>query len=197
MADSVFVEDIAVVLDELAIVARPGAESRRGETSAVAEALEAYRPLVFIEAPGTLDGGDVLTVGKRLFVGESRRTNAAALAQLGRWLGRHGYSVHGVPVRGCLHLKSAVTLVADDTLLLNPAWVPREPFHGFRQIDVHPAEADGANALLVGERAIYPTAFPRTRGRLAATGLHIVDLDLSELAKAEGAVTCCSVIFTT
>lgn len=196
MADSVFVEDIAVVVDEVAVITRPGAESRRGETGAVAEALAVYRPLVHIEPPGTLDGGDVLTVGKRVFAGESRRTNGVAIAQMGQYLAPYGYTVHIVPVRGCLHLKSAVTAVSDEIVLINPEWVSREHFRPLQLIEVHPAEAYAANALLVGGRVIYPTSFPRTRTRIEGRGVHVVDVDVSELAKAEGAVTCCSLIFT-
>ena len=195
MPDSVFIEDIAVVFDEVAIVTRPGARSRRAETRVVADALAVYRPLAAIESPGTLDGGDVLTVGKRVFVGESQRTNAAARSQLARHLSAHGYTVHLVPVRGCLHLKSAVTDVSSDTLLINPEWVPADCFRPLHTLDVHPLEADGANALRVGDRVIYPIAFPRTAVRLQDRGVRLVEVDVSEIAKAEGAVTCCSVIF--
>jgi dimethylargininase len=197
MPDSVFIEDIAIVFGELAIIARPGAESRRGETAAVAEALAGYRSLVHIEPPGTVDGGDVLTAGRRVFVGASPRTNAAGIAQMGRHLAPFGYAVHMVPVRGCLHLKSAVTAIADDTLLINPEWVPADHFRPFRLLEVHPAEPNGANAVRVGEALIYPTGFPRTRARLQTRGLQVTDVDITELAKAEGAVTCCSLIFTT
>jgi dimethylargininase len=197
MPDSVFIEDMAVVFRELAIITRPGAESRSGETAAVAEALAPYRSLVHIEPPGTIDGGDVLTSGMRVFVGASPRTNAAGIAQMGRHLAPFGYTVHMVPVRGCLHLKSAVTAVADDTLLINPEWVPADHFRPFHLLEVHPAEPNGANALRVGGALIYPTAFPRTCARLQTRGLQVTTLDVSELAKAEGAVTCCSLIFTT
>jgi dimethylargininase len=195
MPDSVFIEDIAVVFAELAIITRPGAESRRAETTAVAEALADHRPLVSIEPPGTLDGGDVLVAGMQVFVGESPRTNAAAISQMGRLLAPHRYTVHSVPVRGCLHLKSAVTAISDDTLLINPEWAPAERFRPFQLLDVHPAEPYGANALRIGETVIYPTAFPRTRARLDARGVRVADVEVSELAKAEGAVTCCSLIF--
>lgn len=195
MPDSVFVEDLAVVFDELAIVTRPGAESRRVETPAVADALAAYRPLARIEPPGTLDGGDVLIAGKRVFVGESQRTNAAAISQLSRYLAPHGFTVHIVPVRGCLHLKSAVTAVSADTLLINPEWAAAEHFRPLHAVEVHPIEPYGANALLVGGTVIYPTAFPRTAARLRGHGVRVAEVDVSELAKAEGAVTCCSLIF--
>src|SRR5436190_11918806 len=120
MPDSVFVEDIAVVFDELAIITRPGAESRRRETPAVAEALAAYRPLHVIQPPGTVDGGDVLVAGRKVFVGRSTRTNDAAAMQMRRILGPFGYTVVQTDVRGCLHLKSAVTRLDADRLLVNP-----------------------------------------------------------------------------
>lgn len=195
LPDSVFVEDVAVVLDELAILTRPGAESRRPEVAAIAEALRPYRPLHAIEAPGTVDGGDVLRVGRRLYVGLSSRSNAAAIEQMREVLAPHGYTVQGVPVAGCLHLKSAVTQVAEGTLLINRAWVDPAAFAGLELIDVDPAEPYAANALRVGEELIYPAAFPATRRRLEARGLTVHTVDVSELAKAEGAVTCCSLVF--
>lgn len=200
MPDAVFVEDIAVVFDELAIMTRPGAESRRAETPAVLDALIRvqglhYRPLVLIEEPGTVDGGDVLTIGRDVFVGSSGRTNQRGIDQLRRILTRVDYAVHAVPVRGCLHLKSAVTAVAPDTLLINRDWVPADAFATYELIDVPPEEAYGANALLVADRLVYPTTFPRTRERLDARRLQVRPVDVSELQKAEGAVTCCSLIF--
>jgi dimethylargininase len=194
MPDSVFIEDIAVVVDELAILTRPGAESRRVETPAVAEALARYRTVRAIEPPGTMDGGDVLVVGRRVFVGRSTRTNAAAIEQMRTLLAPFGYVVCDVEVRGCLHLKSAVTAVADDLLLANPAWLDKRPFPGFEFVDTDPAEAMAANALRLCDRVVYPNAFPRTADRLASRGVRLELVDASELAKAEGAVTCCSVL---
>jgi dimethylargininase len=194
--DSVFVEDIAVVFDELAIVTRPGAESRRAETAAVADVLRPLRTLHCIDAPGTIDGGDVMTVGRHVFIGESRRTNAEAIAQMGAILAPHGFIVTGVAVRGCLHLKSAVTAIADDTLLINRDWAPSEPFRIFRLLDVDPDEPMAANALRLHDRVVYPATFPRTRARLEDRGIRVVDVDVSEIAKAEGAVTCCSLIMS-
>jgi dimethylargininase len=194
MPDSVFIEDTALVFPELAIVTRPGAVSRRRETGAVAAALAAYRPVVQLEAPATLDGGDVLLIDRRVFVGESSRTNAAAVSQLAQLLRPHGYAVQPVPVRGCLHLKSAATAVADGAVLLNRDRVPAECFQPFAVIDVDPSEPSGGNALRAGHEVIYPAGFPRTRARLEASGLVVREVDVSELAKAEGAVTCCSLI---
>jgi dimethylargininase len=194
MPDAVFIEDTAVVFDELAVIARPGAPSRRGETPAVVQALSQYRPLYHVEAPATLDGGDVVCVGRSVLVGRSIRTNAAAADQLCRALAPFGYEVRTIPVSGCLHLKSALTAVGDDMLLVNRAWVPDEELAGFDLIDVHPAEPFGANALRLPDRLLHAAAFPRTRERLEQRGIRVDPVELSELAKAEGAVTCCSLI---
>jgi dimethylargininase len=194
MPDSVFIEDIAVVLDEFAIVTRPGAESRRGEVPAVVEALGRYRSVHTIQPPATIDGGDVLVVGRRVFIGRSTRTNADAIVQMRRLLTPSGYTVCDASVRGCLHLKSAVTAVAADVLLANPGWLEAPVLADFDVVVVDPGEPMAANALRVGDRVIYPTAFPRTAERLAARGFNLQLVDASELAKAEGAVTCCSLI---
>ena len=197
MPDSVFIEDIAVVLDEIAILTRPGPESRRAEGPAVAEALHSYRSLARIEPPGTMDGGDVLVAGRSVFVGCSGRTNAAGIDQMRQLVAPLGYDLRPVSVRGCLHLKSAVTLASDETLLMNPAWARTEEFRGFDHIDVDPGEAHGANIVRVMKRLLYSAAFPRTRERLQRRGFEVMTVDVSEIAKAEGAVTCCSLIFNT
>jgi dimethylargininase len=194
LPDSVFVEDAAVVIDELAVVTRPGAASRRAETVSIARVLERFRPVAAIQAPGTLDGGDVLRVGRRVFAGLSARSNREGIEQLRALLSPHGYTVEVLPVSGCLHLKSAVTHVRPDAVLLNPQWADRAAFEGYERLEVDPAEPCAANALLVGGAAIYPTAFPRTAARLERAGVRLVHTDVSELAKAEGAVTCCSLI---
>jgi dimethylargininase len=194
-ADSVFVEDVAIVLDDVAILTRPGAASRRGEVASVGAVLGGYRKLQGIAAPGTLDGGDVLRLGRALYVGESARSNATAIAQLRGLLADYGYTVQGVPTHGCLHLKSAVTQLADDTVLLQPAWVAREHFAGFRVIEVDPAEPHAANLLRIGDALLMPACFPRTRQRLLDAGFEVTAVDVSELQKAEGAVTCCSLVF--
>ena len=194
LPDAVFVEDTAVVLDECAIITRPGADSRKPETKSVARALAPYRTLYTIQAPGRLDGGDVLVVGKRIWVGMATRSNPSAIEQMQAFLEPFGYAVGGVPVSGCLHLKSAVTLVAQDTLLINPAWVDQVNFPGMEFIKVDPSEPYAANALLVGEAMLYQPAYPKTLQRLEEAGIHPILVDQSELAKAEGALTCCSLI---
>jgi dimethylargininase len=195
LPDAVFVEDVAIVLDEYAVITRPGAESRRPETDSLARGLREYRRLGFIEAPGTLDGGDVLRVGKTLYVGLSGRSNRAAIDQLRALIAPYGYTVKAVEVSGCLHLKSAVSQVADNTLLVNPSWVKPANFGTLEWLEVDPAEAYAANTLLIGKSIIYPTSFPRTRRRLEQRGIRVVPVDVSELQKAEGAVTCCSLVF--
>ena len=194
MPDAVFVEDVAVVVDELAVMTRPGAESRRGEGASIAEVLGQYRPLRAIEAPGTLDGGDVLRIGRTLYVGESARSNADGVAQLRAILAEYGYTVRGVPIHGCLHLKSAVTALDDETVLLQPAWIDRAAFAAYRIIEVDPAEEHAANVLRIGATVVMPACFPRTRQRLQDAGIDVVTVDVSELQKAEGAVTCCSLV---
>jgi dimethylargininase len=195
MPDSVFIEDTAIVFDEVAIITRPGAASRRAETAAVADALRKYRPLHHMESPGTADGGDVLVVGRQVFVGRSSRTSDAGIDGMRRVLAPYGYEVNAIAVRGCLHLKSAVTAVDDGLLLINPAWLPAGPFRSFDRIDVHPDEPSAANAVRVGDRIIYPASFPRTLERLQRRGLRVATVEASEVAKAEGAVTCGSLIF--
>lgn len=195
LPDAVFVEDTAVVLPEVAVITHPGAASRRAETRTAAAALAAHRPLLRIEAPATIDGGDVLVAGRRVYVGLSTRTNVEAVEQLRRALGRHGYDVRPLSVTSCLHLKSAATEAAPGVVLLNPEWVDAGGFAGLECIEVDPREPLAANALNVGGTVVYADAFPRTRERLERRGLAVRALDMSELAKAEGAVTCCSLVF--
>jgi len=192
--DAVFIEDTAVVFDELAVVARPGAVSRRAETAEVERVLAAYRAVKRIDAPATLDGGDVLCVGRHVFVGCSGRTNGPAIEQLRQMVRGFGYDFRSVAVSGCLHLKSAITAVGEDTLLVNRSWVANADLGGFDLIDIDADEPFAANALRLGSRVIHAAAFPRTRERLERRGYEVIPVDLSELAKAEGAVTCCSLL---
>lgn len=194
LPDSVFVEDAAFILPEAAVIARPGADSRKPETESIARALQPYRELLFIQEPGTVDGGDVLVLGKDIFVGLSTRSNQAAVDQMNALLGRFGYRVYGVEMHDCLHLKTAVTRVDATTLLINRTWVDTRHFTGFDCIDVHPSEPFAANCLPVNGEIIFPTAFPKTRAKLEARGYKVRTVQVDELAKAEGAVTCCSLI---
>jgi dimethylargininase len=194
LPDAVFIEDTAVVFDEVAVIARPGAASRRPEIGEVARTLRAMRPLARIEAPATLDGGDVLVIERHVLVGRSARSNDAATDQLARLLEPLGYRVHQVPVTGCLHLKTAVTSPADGLLLLNPEWVDVHRLPGLELLPVDPAEPFAANALRLGGAVLVAATAPRTRERLERRGFPVRTVDMSELAKAEAGLTCCSLI---
>jgi len=194
LPDSVFVEDTAVILPEAALLTRPGADSRKPETESIAHALAPYREIVRIEPPATVDGGDVLVMGKKIFVGMSTRSNAEAVKQMVHLLGRFGYEVIAVDVNDVLHLKSAATRVDDETLLINRTWVDIENFEGYKLIDIDPSEPFAANCLPINGAIIYPTAFPKTAAKLERWGYKIKPVMVDELAKAEGAVTCCSLI---
>lgn len=195
LADSVFVEDTALVLDECAILLRPGADSRRPETETIAQALAPYRRLHAIQAPARIDGGDILCVGKQIYVGLSTRTDPNAIEQLQDLLHPYGYKLQPIPIRNCLHLKSAVTRVAEAALLVNPNWVDTDNFNAWKLIEVDPEEPYAANALLLGKTLLHPIIFKNTRRRLERENLQVVPIELDELAKAEGAVTCCSLVF--
>jgi dimethylargininase len=194
LPDAVFVEDLAVVVDECAVLTRPGAASRRPERAAMEAALDGLRPLHRLRAPARLDGGDVLRSGRRLWVGMSGRSDRAGIEQLGAALAPHGYEVRGVALRGCLHLKSAACEVAPGLLLVQPEWVDPAAFRGCATLTVDPSEPFAANAVAVGGAVVHPAAFPRTRARLEAEGLRVRPVEADELAKAEGAVSCCSVL---
>jgi dimethylargininase len=195
LPDSMFVEDPAVVLDELAVILPLGTESRRPEASSLAQELSKYRKLAYIQLPGTLEGGDVLRIGRKLFVGRTKRSNDEGVRQFAEIVKPHNYEVIGVPVSGCLHLKSAVTHIADNTLLANRSWFDTAPFAGYDWIDVDPAEPHAANALALGGTVIFPASFPRTRGRIGSLGYRVTPLDISELQKAESGLTCSSLLF--
>ena len=194
LPDSVFVEDTAFILPEVAIITRPGADSRKPEIASIIPALSPYRRLVHVSEPATVDGGDVLVIGKQIFIGMSTRSNKEAVEQLNTMLNPYGYTVRGVEMSDCLHLKTAVTRVDDKTLLINTNWVDPANFTGFDLIEIDASEPFAANCLPVQGKIIYPTTFPKTRKRLENKGYDIVPVELSELAKAEGAVTCCSLI---
>jgi dimethylargininase len=143
-----------------------------------------------------VDGGDILRVGKNIYVGLSGRSTEDAIAQMKAILEPRSYQVRGVRVTGCLHLKSAITQVSEDTLLINPEWFSKDDFPGMKFIDVDPSEPYAANAVLIDDSIIYPSSFPKTQTKLQAAGIRMLIVDADELAKAEGAVTCCSLIFT-
>lgn len=193
--DGVFVEDPAIVLDEVAVITRPGAESRRGETERIAQALAPFRELRYIQAPGTLEGGDVVHVGKRLYVGLSQRTNREGIAQLTKILAPFGYRVFVVEVNGCLHLKSGACWVGGDAILANRQWINAAAFHDFRIIDVARDEPSAADVLPIAGKLLVPANFVHTSEILEGAGIKVQPIDVSELQKAEAGVTCMSLLF--
>jgi dimethylargininase len=190
--DGVFVEDPAIVLDEIAVICRPGAESRRGEADSVAEAIAPFRELKWMREPATMEGGDVVRVGRDLFVGVSQRTNREGVEQLAGIVEPFGYRVTPVEVHGCLHLKSACCSIGDSTVLINRNWIDAGPFAGFRMIDVE--EEWAADVLRIGGAVLMPDGFPKTREKLERSGFRTLAIDVSELQKAEAGVTCMSLI---
>ena len=195
LPDAVFVEDTAIALDEVVVMTRPGTTTRRREVESIATVLAAYKPITRIQAPATIDGGDVLRVERRIYVGLSARTNPEAIAQLGTLLAQWEYEVIPVPFHGCLHLKSAVTQVGARQLLMNDRYVHPASFRDMDVVTVAPAEPDGANALFVAGAVIYPAHYPTTGERLVRAGARVIPVPAAEIAKAEGGVTCCSILF--
>src|SRR6266403_2463837 len=195
LPDSMFVEDPAIVLDELAVILPLGTETRRREAQSLAHALARFRKLEYVSIPGTLEGGDVLRIGRKLFVGLTKRSNAEGIGQLAAILAPYDYEVIAVPVTGCLHLKSAVTHLGGNALLANRTWFDATPLSGLEWLDVDADEPHAANALALGGTIILPASFPRTRARIEARGFHVTPLDISELQKAESGLTCSSLLF--
>ncbi len=192
--DCVFIEDTAIVLDELAIVCSMGHSSRRPEPAGVEPVLSEYREIRRVELPATIDGGDVLRVGRTLLVGLSARTNFAAAEAIAELVRPLGYRVQTVRVTGCLHLKSAVTALPDQRLMLNRAWLEMSDLAGFSQVPLPADEPDAANVALVGEVVCASSAHPGTISMIRELGFDVRAIDLSEFAKAEGCVTCLSLL---
>jgi dimethylargininase len=192
--DSTFVEDAVLAFPECFVLCRPGTASRVDEPELISPFLPQDRPVFHIEAPATLDGGDVLQIGHDIYVGLSTRTNAAAATALGRLLSRCGYRIVLVSVTGALHLKTAVTAPTDDFLLANPDWVDLSPFGARQIIPVDQQEPFSANTLRVGERLFMQSSHPRTIKRLQTLGLEVGVLNISEFAKIEAGLTCMSVV---
>ena len=195
LPDSVFVEDTAVVLDEVAVLTRPGVGSRRGEVSLIEPEVARLRTVVRVEPPATLEGGDVLRLGRTLYVGLSRRTNAEGAAALRGLAAPHGYEVLTVELRGCLHLKTGCSGLDEEAVLVNPDWVDAAAFRGRGVVAVDAAEPWAANVLSVGGPVCVSSAFPRTAEMLAARGYDVRAVEVSEFAKAEGGMTCMSLLF--
>jgi dimethylargininase len=194
LPDCAFIEDTAVVLDEVVILTPMGTAARRAEPAGVEPELRKYRPVERIELPATVEGGDVLRVGRTLFVGLSSRTNRAGIEALDSLVRRHGYAVVAVPVTGCLHLKTACTALEDKRFLVNPAWLDVRALHGFELLRVPQEEPWAANTARVGGSICLAAGQPRTAGLIDSLGFDVRAIDLSEFAKAEGGVTCLSIL---
>jgi dimethylargininase len=192
--DSTFIEDTSFVADEIAVMARMGTDSRRGEVPGIEPVLAAYRKIGHIRPPATLEGGDVLRVGRKAFVGLTPRTNRAGMSSLTTILQPVGYQVIPVTVRGCLHLKSACTALDDDTLLVNPRWIDPDPFADFRAVPVPEQEPWAANTLVIDRSVCVHAGFSRTIELLQSLGYQVKTVDISELLKAEAGMTCSSIL---
>jgi len=192
-ADSVFIEDTAVVFDEIAVIANPGAESRRGEIATAEDELKKHLKIARIEPPGTLDGGDVVQIGNTVFVGETERTNPEGIQTLAKILKRYDYEVVPVKVQNCLHLKSACTAISGRSLLANPDWLDLTPFADLNVITVD--EPWAANAIRLNETVCLHSGFPNTAQHLRELEFEVETLDVSEFLKAEGGLSCLSIRF--
>ena len=195
--DSVFVEDTAVVTDEIAVICRPGAESRRGETKLIEHELLKYREIARVLPPATIDGGDVLQVGQKIFVGLSSRTNRPGVEQLAQLLQPRGYEITHVRTTASLHLKSACTAINDETLIVNPKWLDTALLAGFRLIHTAEGEDHAANVLRIGSTVCVQAGFPRAVEAIGSLGETVRVIDTSELGKAEAGLTCSSLVFET
>lgn len=195
LPDSVFVEDTAIVLDEIAVLTRPGVESRRGEVGLIEPEVARLRPVVKVLPPATLEGGDVMRVGRTLYVGLSPRTNAEGAEALRKFAAPHGYEVVSVELRGCLHLKTGCSALDDATVLANPEWVDARAFDDYEVVGVEASEPWAANVLRIADSVCVSAAFPRTAEMLSARGYDVHAVEVSEFAKAEGGMTCMSLLF--
>ena len=193
--DAYFVEDVAVVTPDVAVITRPGAPARRGEEESMVPVLARHRPVVRIEAPGTLDGGDVLMVGRHFFIGVSQRTNLEGARALGEALERHGCTWAPVAVAAGLHLKSSVNWAGGETLLLSEAFRGRPEFAAYNHIVVAPEEEYAGNTLWVNGHLLVPSGFPKILDQLAGLGLPLHLVDTSEARKMDGGLTCMSLRF--
>ena len=195
LPDCCFTEDTVIVMDEIAIIANPVMSSRKGELDEIINTLKPYRKLYQLQSPAYLDGGDVIQIDRKLFIGLSARTNMAAIEQVADWVAGYGYEVISVPVNNTLHLKSASTYIGMGTVLLSPENVDPIYFSKYQVIEVPSSESYCADALAVGNNVLIPEGYPGTKAKLIQHGFQVITLDVSEIKKADGALTCMSVIF--
>ena len=194
LPDSVFVEDPIIVLDEIAILTSMGVGSRRKEREAMKSFFKDYRVIKRIELPARIERGDVLKIGKTLYVGDSARTNIEGIETLSSIVQPFGYQVIPVKVTGCLHLKTGVTALDDETVIINPEWVDEGAFQNFNKIYLPKEEPFGANVLRIGEVVCMNEAFPKTLSIVKHLGYPVQSVNISEFVKAEAGLTCMSVL---
>lgn len=192
--DCCFVEDCAVVADGVALIPRLGAPSRRGEEIPIATVLERHVGIEWVRNPATLDGGDCLRIGKRWYVGRSRRTNAAGAGRVREVFAPLGFDIIEVPLQNILHLKCVCSRLDEQTMLLAEGSIPAEVFRDVRVLHVPAAEAYAANSLAVNGTILMPAGFPATRRAIEGAGFKVAELDHSEIRKADGAMTCLSIL---
>jgi len=194
--DAVFIEDAVITLDEVAILCRMGAPTRRSETTAFEPIIAAYRQTHRMTAPATLEGGDVILAGRTLFVGRSTRTNDEGAGQLRAFTEPLGYRVIQIDVRGCLHLSTGASYLGDGVILANPDWIDADAFEGCRVIPVDPSDPWAANTMTVNGVIVMTEPADATKSMLESRGYTVRTVDISELMKAEGSLTCMRQLFT-
>jgi len=193
--DSCFVEDTAVITDELAVITRPGAESRKGEVDSIIPVLQRFRKTEFIKAPGTLEGGDVMQVGRQFYIGLTARTNEDGAFQLGSILKKYGYEFTAIPVTSVLHLKTAVNYIGNNNLLITKDFAFHPAFENYNIIVVPNGELYAANSLLINEKLIMAAGFNYLKDRLISLNYDIIELEMTEFEKMDGGLTCLSLRF--
>ena len=192
--DSCFIEDTAIVVDEVIIVTTIGSPARQHESRNVAPELARYGEIIHIQLPATIDGGDVLRIGRRLYVGVSGRTNSQGFHELAQILQQWNYEVIPVELKSCLHLKTACTAINEETVLLNPHWVAPEVFSDYNVLSVPEEEGWAANTIRVGNTVFLQYGFPETLKLVEKYHDSIVTLDISEFRKVEAGLSCLSII---
>jgi len=194
--DSVFVEDTALLSGDMAVLTRPGALSRRGETESMAVALAGHFDTIHrIEAPATLDAGDVMMVGDHFYIGLSERTNQAGADQLAQGLAAHGKTASSVEMRDMLHLKTGVSYLESGLLLACGEFIGHPMFSEFKVIEVAPHEAYAANSVWINGSVLVPAGNPQTEAAIQAEGLPTIALEMSEFRKLDGGLSCLSLRF--
>lgn len=196
LPDSVFVEDPIIVFDEVAVLTSMGVASRRKESDYMGKVFSKYRKVERITLPAKIEGGDVLKIGKKIFVGDSSRTNQEGIDALRAIIEPYGYAVFSVKVTGCLHLKTGATALDDQTIFINSDWVDAKAFQGFKKIEVPSDESFGANILKIGDILCMNEAFPKSIALIKSLCYTVDSVNISEFVKAEAGLTCMSVPFT-